>query len=81
MQSIKNRKWKLRKELWTGIGDPNGFFLLKPRYSNIIETPSGLWKVERDGRQGLYNQKGAPLLPLEYSLIIPDSDHGLLIAR
>jgi hypothetical protein len=81
MQLLKNRKWKLRKELWTGIGDPKGFFLLKPRYSNIIETQTGLWMVERDGRNGLFNQNGALLMPLEYSLIIPDSDHGLLIAR
>lgn len=79
--STSRGNWLLKKDKWTGIATYRGKVLLKPRYSDIIEAESGFIRVERDGKYGLFDSSGNPLLPLESGCITPDMANGVLISR
>jgi hypothetical protein len=74
-------KWILEKGSWKGIASTKGKILLNTRYSDIIEPELDLVWVIRNGKAGLFNQKGLAIVPLEFSQIVIDQPHQKFVLR
>jgi len=74
-------KWILEKSSWKGIASTRGKILLNTRYSDIIEPELDLIWVTRNGKAGLFNQKGLAIVPLEFSQIVIDQPHQKFVLR